>query len=103
MLMRSRVPRSRSVLAAAAASVLLIYDIQDVGARPYTYLSTLRGCLEAAAEKGIEMWVLDRPDPQGGAVIDGPVLEERFESFVGPHPIPLRYAMTPGEFARMVN
>ena len=82
---------------------LLIYDIQDVGARTYTYLSTLRGCLEAASEKGIEMWVLDRPDPQGGAVIDGPVLEEKFESFVGPHPIPLRYAMTPGEFARMVN
>jgi uncharacterized protein YbbC (DUF1343 family) len=82
---------------------LLIYDIQDVGARNYTYLSTLRGCLEASAEKGIEVWVLDRPDPQGGAVIDGPVLEEKYESFVGPHPIPLRHAMTPGEFARMVN
>ncbi len=82
---------------------VLVYDIQDVGARTYTYLSTLRGCLEAAAEKGIEAWVLDRPDPLGGAATEGPVLEERFESFVGPHTIPLRYGMTAGEFARMVN
>jgi uncharacterized protein YbbC (DUF1343 family) len=82
---------------------VLVYDIQDVGARTYTYLSTLRGALEAAAEAGIEVWVLDRPDPLGGIDVDGPVLVPRFESFVGPHTIPLRYGMTPGEFARMVN
>jgi uncharacterized protein YbbC (DUF1343 family) len=82
---------------------LLLYDLQDVGARPYTYLSTLRGALEAAAEAGIPLWVLDRPDPSGGLTLDGPVLEPRFESFVGPHPVPLSYGMTPGELAGMLN
>ncbi len=82
---------------------ILIYDIQDVGSRTYTYLSTLVGALEAAAEKNIELWILDRPDPLGGEELDGPVLDRRFESFVGPHPVPLRYGLTPGEFARMVN
>ena len=82
---------------------LLIYDIQDVGARPYTYLSTLRGALEAAAEAGIEIWVLDRPDPLGGQILDGPVLSRDAESFVGPHEVPLRHGLTPGEFARMMN
>jgi len=82
---------------------LLIYDIQDVGSRTYTYLSTLRGALEVAAEMGIEIWVLDRPDPLGGRMLDGPVLGERYESFVGPHTVPLCYGMTPGELARMLN
>ncbi len=82
---------------------VLIYDLQDVGARPYTYLSTLVGALESARAAGIELWVLDRPDPLGGRAIDGPVLDRKFESFVGPHAVPLRHAMTPGEFARLVN
>ena len=82
---------------------VLVYDLQDVGARPYTYLSTLRGALEAAAEAKIELWVLDRPDPLGGEVLDGPILESGAESFVGAHLLPLRYAMTPGELAGMLN
>jgi uncharacterized protein YbbC (DUF1343 family) len=82
---------------------ILVYDIQDVGARPYTYLSTLLKTMEAAAEAGIDILVLDRPDPLGGEILDGPVLESAFLSFVGPHEVPLRFGMTPGEFARMVN
>jgi uncharacterized protein YbbC (DUF1343 family) len=82
---------------------VLAYDIQDVGARPYTFLSTLIGCMEAAAEAKIGFIVLDRPDPLGGEFLDGPVLEPAFESFVGPHEVPLRFGMTPGEFARMAN
>ena len=82
---------------------LLLFDIQDVGARTYTYLSTLRGVLEAGAEAGIPVLVLDRPDPTGGEIADGPVLEPGRESFVGPHTIALRQGMTPGEMARMMN
>ncbi len=80
----------------------IVYDIQDIGVRTYTYLSTLELCMEAAAEAGVEIWVLDRPNPLGRAV-GGPVLEPAFESFVGPHPMPMRYGMTVGEFARMVR
>lgn len=80
----------------------LVFDIQDVGCRFYTYTSTMGLCLEAAAEAGIAFIVLDRVNPINGSTIDGPVLTEK-TSFVGFHPIPLRYGMTMGELARMFN
>ena len=80
----------------------LVFDIQDVGCRFYTYTSTMGLCMEAAAEAGIEFIVLDRANPIDGVTIDGPVLTGK-TSFVGFHPKPLRYAMTMGELARMYN
>jgi len=80
----------------------LVFDIQDIGCRFYTYTSTMGLCMEAAAEAGIEFIVLDRANPINGSTIDGPVLTEK-TSFVGFHPTPLRYAMTMGELARMYN
>jgi uncharacterized protein YbbC (DUF1343 family) len=80
----------------------LVFDIQDVGCRFYTYPATMGLCLEATAEAGIEFIVLDRVNPINGVTIDGPVLTEK-TSFVGFHPVPLRYAMTIGELARMYN
>ncbi|MCC6821659.1 MAG: DUF1343 domain-containing protein, partial [Verrucomicrobia subdivision 3 bacterium] len=80
----------------------LVFDIQDVGCRFYTYTSTMGLCMEAAAEAGIPFVVLDRVNPINGLTIDGPVLTEK-TSFVGFHPIPLRYGMTIGELARMFN
>lgn len=80
----------------------LVFDIQDVGCRFYTYTSTMGLCLEAAAEAGIPFIVLDRVNPINGLTIDGPVLTKK-TSFVGFHPIPLRYGMTIGELARMFN
>jgi uncharacterized protein YbbC (DUF1343 family)/CubicO group peptidase (beta-lactamase class C family) len=80
----------------------LVFDIQDVGCRFYTYTSTMGLCMEAAAEAGIEFIVLDRANPIDGVTIDGPVLTEK-TSFVGFHAKPLRYAMTMGELARMYN
>jgi uncharacterized protein YbbC (DUF1343 family)/CubicO group peptidase (beta-lactamase class C family) len=80
----------------------LVFDIQDVGCRFYTYPATMGLCIEAAAEAGIEFIVLDRANPIDGVTIDGPVLTEK-TSFVGFHPTPLRYAMTMGELARMYN
>lgn len=82
---------------------VLLFDIQDVGARPYTYVSTMAYVMESAAKYGQEVWVLDRPNPVGGALIDGPVLDPRFASFVGLYPIPERHGMTVGELARMFN
>jgi uncharacterized protein YbbC (DUF1343 family) len=82
---------------------LLLFDIQDVGVRTYTYLATLAEALAASAEAGIPLWVLDRPVPLFGDIVEGPVLEPGRESFVGPHRVPLRHGLTPGEFARMVN
>jgi uncharacterized protein YbbC (DUF1343 family) len=81
----------------------LIFDIQDVGARFYTYISTMSLCMEAAAENNIEFIVLDRPNPITGTLVEGPVLEKEYESFVGIHPIPLRHGMTIGELARLFN
>ncbi len=81
----------------------LIFDIQDVGARFYTYISTMSLCMEAAAEQGIPFIVLDRPNPIGGVLVEGPVLDPEFKSFVGIHPIALRHGMTVGELARMFN
>lgn len=81
---------------------LIIFDIQDVGVRFYTYLSTLHYIMEACAENGISVIVLDRPNPNGH-YIDGPILENEFKSFVGLHPVPIVYGMTIGEYAKMIN
>ncbi len=81
---------------------MLVFDIQDVGTRFYTYLSTLHYVMEACAEKGIPLVVFDRPNPNGHYV-DGPVLKKGFESFVGLHPVPIVYGMTIGEYAKMIN
>ena len=81
---------------------LVIFDIQDVGVRFYTYISTMHYVMEACAENGIEMLILDRPNPHG-AVVDGPVLDLKFKSFVGMHPIPVLHGLTVGELALMIN
>jgi uncharacterized protein YbbC (DUF1343 family)/CubicO group peptidase (beta-lactamase class C family) len=81
----------------------LVFDIQDVGARFYTYITTLGYCLEAAAKKGIEFYVLDRPNPINGAEVDGPVLDPDLRSFIGYFPMPIRHGMTVGELAEMFN
>lgn len=81
---------------------VIIFDLQDVGARFYTYISTLHYVMEAAAENDIPLIVLDRPNPNGHYV-DGPVLRPKFKSFVGMHPVPVVYGMTIGEYAQMIN
>ena len=81
---------------------IILFDIQDVGVRFYTYISTLHYVMEAAAENNIELIVLDRPNPNGH-YIDGPVREENYKSFVGMHPVPIVYGMTIGEYAQMIN
>ena len=81
---------------------ILIFDLQDVGARFYTYISSLHYIMEACAENNIQLIVLDRPNPNGG-IVDGPVLEKEYSSFVGMHPIPLLHGMTIGEYAKMIN
>lgn len=81
---------------------VVIFDIQDVGVRFYTYLSTLHYVMEACAENKKSLIVLDRPNPHG-YYIDGPVLEPAFQSFLGMHPVPLVYGMTIGEYAQMIN
>lgn len=82
---------------------VLIFDIQSVGVRFYTYISTMSLCMEAAAENGIPFIVLDRPNPINGEIVEGPVLDPQYISFVGIHPIALRYGMTMGELAKMFN
>jgi len=81
----------------------LVFDIQDVGARFYTYITTLGYCLEAAGKKGLEFYVLDRPNPINGAEVDGPVLDPDLHSFIGYFPMPIRHGMTVGELAEMFN
>ena len=81
---------------------ILIFDIQDVGARFYTYISTLHYIMEACAENNIPLLVMDRPNPNGD-YIDGPILEPEFKSFVGMHPVPVVHGMTIGEYAQMIN
>ena len=81
---------------------VVVFDIQDVGARFYTYISTLHYVMEACAEAGIPVIVLDRPNPNGH-YIDGPILEAANQSFVGMHPIPVVHGMTIGEYAKMIN
>ncbi len=81
---------------------LVVFDIQDVGVRFYTYISTMTYVMEACSELDIPVIILDRPNPNGHYV-DGPILEMEHKSFVGMHPVPLVYGMTIGEYARMVN
>jgi uncharacterized protein YbbC (DUF1343 family) len=81
---------------------VILFDIQDVGARFYTYISTLHYIMEACAEQGIQLIVLDRPNPNGH-YIDGPVLEENYKSFVGMHPVPVVHGLTIGEYAQLIN
>ncbi|AHJ96892.1 hypothetical protein Hsw_1297 [Hymenobacter swuensis DY53] len=81
---------------------VLVFDIQDVGARFYTFISTMHYVMEAAAEQGKQVIILDRPNPNGWYV-DGPVLEPAFKTFVGMHPIPVVHGLTVGELARMIN
>ena len=81
---------------------ILLFDIQDVGVRFYTYISTLHYVMEAAAEQGKQVLVLDRPNPNG-FYVDGPMLDTAFRSFVGMDPVPLVHGLTMGEYARMAN
>ena len=82
---------------------VLVYDVQDVGARFYTYISTMGLCMEAAAEARIPFVVLDRPNPLSGEKVDGPIMEDSLKSFVGMYPIPVMYGLTCGELAAMIN
>ncbi|HLV45686.1 MAG TPA: DUF1343 domain-containing protein [Flavobacterium sp.] len=81
---------------------VMLFDLQDVGARFYTYISSLHYLMEACAENNIPLIVLDRPNPKG-ATVDGPILEKENQSFVGMHPIPVLHGMTIGEYAQMIN
>jgi len=81
---------------------IVVFDLQDVGVRFYTYLSTLHYVMEACAEKNIPLIILDRPNPNSFAV-DGPILEKQYSSFVGMHPVPILHGMTIGEYAQMIN
>jgi uncharacterized protein YbbC (DUF1343 family) len=80
---------------------VLLFDMQDIGARYYTYVSTMALAMQAAGENGIPFVVLDRPNPIRGDVVQGNVLDTAFSSFVGMYPVPMRHGMTPGELARM--
>ncbi len=82
---------------------VLVFDIQDVGARPYTYMSTLAYVMESAKQYGKEIWVLDRPNPIGGLRVEGPVLDPAYKSFIGLYPIPERHGCTIGELAQLFN
>ena len=82
---------------------VLVYDMQDIGSRSYTYVSTMVKCMEAAGENGIEFVVLDRPNPLGGLRVEGPGIEDKWISFVGQLPVPYVHGMTAGELARMAN
>jgi uncharacterized protein YbbC (DUF1343 family) len=81
----------------------LVIDLQDVGARIYTFVYTMANCLRAAARHGVKVYVCDRPNPIGGQAVEGPMLEPGFESFVGMFRIPMRHGMTIGELARLFN
>ncbi len=81
---------------------IMIFDIQDVGARFYTYISTMHEIMEVCADHKKKLIILDRPNPNG-SYVDGPIREEEFKSFVGLHPIPVTHGMTVGELAQMIN
>lgn len=81
---------------------VVVFDLQDVGVRFYTYVSTMTYIMEACAENGVSMIILDRPNPNG-FLIDGPILDTNYRSFVGLHPIPIAHGMTLGEYAHMVK
>tara|TARA_B100000575_G_C23139934_1_gene663109 strand:+ start:1627 stop:2919 length:1293 start_codon:yes stop_codon:yes gene_type:complete len=80
---------------------VLLFDMQDVGARFYTYNSTMKYIIEASAEQGVDVWILDRPNPLGGDYVAGWVLETEYSSFVGTYPIPIAHGLTLGELAQM--
>ena len=82
---------------------VVLYDIQDVGHRSYTFVSTLTLLMEACEQAGVAVWVLDRPEPTGGTTVGGPMIDEDLLSFIGIHPVPQVYGMTPGEWARMIQ
>src|SRR4029077_18340029 len=82
---------------------LLVVDLQDVGTRIYTFIYTMANCLVAARRHGVKAIVCDRPNPIGGAAVEGPMLVAGFEPFVGQYPIPMRHGMTIGELARLFN
>ena len=82
---------------------VLLFDIQDVGSRAYTYISTMAYAMQSARAYGKEFWVLDRPNPGGGTTVEGPVLETAYESFIGLYPIAMRHGMTIGELATLFN
>ena len=82
---------------------VLVYDLQEVGGRTWTYVSTMVLAMEAAKKKGIPFVVLDRPNPIGGEIVEGALLDPKFKSFVGMYPIPARHGMTVGELATMFN
>jgi len=82
---------------------VLLFDIQDVGSRAYTFISTMAYAMQGAAAYGKEFWVLDRPNPVGGEMVEGPVLEPNEASFIGLYPIAMRHGMTVGELARLFN
>jgi uncharacterized protein YbbC (DUF1343 family) len=81
---------------------IMVFDLQDVGARFYTYISSLHYVMEACAENNIPLIILDRPNPNGN-IVDGPILEKQYSSFVGMHPIPVLHGMTIGEYGKMIN
>jgi len=82
----------------------MIFDIQDVGTRIYTYVGTMAYCMQTCAEAGIDFIVLDRPNPINGVILEGPILEyPEYSSFVGLYPIPVRHGMTVGELAKLFN
>ena len=82
---------------------VLVYDLQEVGGRTWTYVSTMALAMQAAARKGIPFVVLDRPNPIGGEIVEGALLDLEFKSFVGMYPIPARHGMTVGELATLFN
>jgi uncharacterized protein YbbC (DUF1343 family) len=93
---------TRHPSAAMLAGVdVLLFDIQDVGDRTYTYISTLAYVMQTAGELKKEVWVLDRPNPLGGETIEGPILEPHYASFIGLYPLPIRHGLTVGELAQM--
>jgi uncharacterized protein YbbC (DUF1343 family)/CubicO group peptidase (beta-lactamase class C family) len=81
----------------------LVYDIQDVGARFYTYITTMAYAMEAAEAAGLDFYVLDRPNPITASFVQGPVMDRNLKSFIGYSPLPVRYGMTPGELAQLFN
>jgi len=82
---------------------IVLYDIQDVGVRHYTFVSTLTYMMEECEKAGVAVWVLDRPEPMGGMIVGGPVMEESHLTFIGVHTVPTVYGMTPGEWAKMIK
>ena len=81
----------------------IVYDLQEVGGRTWTYVSTMALAMQAAARKGIPFVVLDRPNPIGGEIVEGALLDPKFKSFVGMYPIPARHGLTVGELATLFN